>query len=176
MCLSAEAIRKGIKTHFGRIFEICSIKGDELPEGHPDRKWKGRSVFQGNRVSDHNDHAIFSELGSSPASMESLMFSVASPGTPSKKLTRNRLTHKRCLKVLKHGSDSHATGGPRNGRVFKIRLFLLCWLCMVIPIQVVSGKSTVRTNLRPWAGRPCFRRSGNRFSIMPNLIFCSRSR
>eukprot|EP00439_Symbiodinium_sp_Y106_P027980 s7047_g3.t1 len=69
--VSAEAIRKGVKTHFGRIFEICSIKGDELPEGHPDRKWKGRSVFQGNRVSDeHNDHAIFSELGSSPASME----------------------------------------------------------------------------------------------------------
>ena len=69
--VSAEAIRKGIKTHFGRIFEICSIKGDELPEGHPDRKWKGRSVCQGNRVSDeHNDHAIFSELGSSPASME----------------------------------------------------------------------------------------------------------
>ena len=32
---------------------------------------EGRSVFQGNRVSDeHNDHAIFSELGSSPASME----------------------------------------------------------------------------------------------------------
>ena len=30
-----------------------------------------RSVFQGNRVSDgHNDHAIFAELGSSPASME----------------------------------------------------------------------------------------------------------
>ena len=69
--MSAEAIRKGIKTHFGRIFEICSIKGDEFPEGHPDRKSKGRSVFQGNRVSDErNDHAIFSELGSSPASME----------------------------------------------------------------------------------------------------------
>ena len=69
--VSAEAIRKGLKTHFGRIFEICSIMRDELPKGHPDRKWKGRSVFQGNRVSDeHNDHAIFSELGSSPASME----------------------------------------------------------------------------------------------------------
>eukprot|EP00439_Symbiodinium_sp_Y106_P006827 s4042_g1.t1 len=69
--VSAEAVRKGIKAHLGRIFQICSIEGDELPEGHPDRKWKGRSVFQGNRVSDeHNDHAIFSELGSSPALME----------------------------------------------------------------------------------------------------------
>ena len=62
---------RGIKAHFGRVFEICSLKRDELPPGHPDRKWKGRGVFQGNRVSDeHNDHAIFAELGSSPASME----------------------------------------------------------------------------------------------------------
>ena len=44
--VSAEAIRKGIKTHFGRIFEICSIKGDELPEGHPDRKWRGVVSFR----------------------------------------------------------------------------------------------------------------------------------
>ena len=67
----ADVVSRGIKAHFGRVFEICSRKGDELPPGHPDRKWKGRSVFQGNRVSDeHNDHAIFAELGSSPASME----------------------------------------------------------------------------------------------------------
>ncbi|CAE7319678.1 GIP [Symbiodinium natans] len=57
--------------HFGKIFEICSVKGDELPDGHPQKKWKGRSVFQGNNVQDENhDHAIFAELGSSPASME----------------------------------------------------------------------------------------------------------
>ena len=54
----------------GRIFEICSQKGSELPKGHQDQKWKGRSVFQG-KVSDENDnHAMFAELGSSPASME----------------------------------------------------------------------------------------------------------
>ena len=42
-----------------------------FPRGTPTESGKGRSVFQGNRVSDeHNDHAIFSELGSSPASME----------------------------------------------------------------------------------------------------------
>ena len=65
--VAAEAIRKGIKTHFGGTFEMCSIKGDELPEGHPDRKWKGRSVCQGNRVSDERDeHAIFAELVPAP--------------------------------------------------------------------------------------------------------------
>ena len=34
----ADAVSKGIKAHFGRILEICSLKGDELPPGHPDRK------------------------------------------------------------------------------------------------------------------------------------------
>ena len=69
--VAAEAKHSNKKAHFGRIFEICSLKGSELPAGHPDQKWKGRSVFQGNRVQDeHNDHAIFAELGSSPASME----------------------------------------------------------------------------------------------------------
>ena len=69
--VTAEAKRSNKKAHFGRIFEICSLKGSELPPGHPDQKWKGRSVFQGNRVQDeHNDHAIFAELGSSPASVE----------------------------------------------------------------------------------------------------------
>ena len=69
--VAAEAQHKQTKAHFGKVFEICSVKGDELPEGHPQRKWKGRSVFQGNNVQDENhDHAIFAELGSSPASME----------------------------------------------------------------------------------------------------------
>ena len=69
--VAREAKAKEAKAHFGRIFEICSQKGSELPKGHPEQKWKGRSVFQGNKVSDeNNDHAIFAELGSSPASME----------------------------------------------------------------------------------------------------------
>ncbi|CAE7341728.1 unnamed protein product [Symbiodinium natans] len=69
--VAAEAKHKNVKAHFGKIFEICSVKGDELPDGHPQKKWKGRSVFQGNNVQDENhDHAIFAELGSSPASME----------------------------------------------------------------------------------------------------------
>ena len=69
--VAREAKAKEAKAHFGRIFEICSQKGSELPKRHPEQKWKGRSVFQGNKVSDeNNDHAIFAELGSSPASME----------------------------------------------------------------------------------------------------------
>ena len=67
----AEARRNGQTVHLGRIFEACYEKGSELPESDPRRKFKGRTVFQGNNVRDENsDHALFNELGSSPASME----------------------------------------------------------------------------------------------------------
>ena len=69
--VASEAQKKKLKVHFGRVFEICTLKGSELKEGDPNRKYKGRSVFQGNKVLDENsDHALFAELGSSPASME----------------------------------------------------------------------------------------------------------
>ena len=67
----AEATRLNKKVHFARIFPICSEKGSELPEGDPDRKYKGRCVAQGNDVRDDNSHAaIFQELSSSPATLE----------------------------------------------------------------------------------------------------------
>ena len=69
--VSDEAQGKSKKVHVGKIFEICVEKGSELPQGDPLRKFKGRTVFQGNNVKDeNNDTALFSELGSSPATME----------------------------------------------------------------------------------------------------------
>ena len=69
--VAAEARAKGKKAHVGRIFEICTEKGSELPGGHPDRKYKGRVVFQGNDVKDENwDIALFGDLSSSPATMQ----------------------------------------------------------------------------------------------------------
>ena len=66
-----EAKRKGEKVHIGRIFEICTLKGSELPGGDPNRKHKGRTCFQGNNVFDEwSDYAIFAEMSSSAASME----------------------------------------------------------------------------------------------------------
>ena len=68
--LSSEARKNGRTIHIGRVFEICVEKGSELSPGDPGRKYKGRSVFQGNNVKDQNyDHAIFQELGSNPASL-----------------------------------------------------------------------------------------------------------
>ena len=45
-----DAVRLYKKVHFARIFPICSEKGSGLPEGDPDRKYKGRCVAQGNDV------------------------------------------------------------------------------------------------------------------------------
>ena len=57
--------------HVGRVFALCVIKGSEYPPRDPRRKHKGRIVFQGNDVWDE-DHlpAIFNELSSSPATIE----------------------------------------------------------------------------------------------------------
>ena len=69
--VSAEARRTGKACHVGRIFAICVEKNAELPKGHPSRKFKGRVVFQGNNVRDHNwDIALFQELSSCPATLE----------------------------------------------------------------------------------------------------------
>ena len=52
--VAAEARANGATAHVGRIFEICVEKNAELPAGHPNRKFKGRVVFQGNNVKDEN--------------------------------------------------------------------------------------------------------------------------
>lgn len=69
--VSAEAKAKGQVVHVGRVFGILVEKGSELPKGHPERKFKGRVVFQGNNVRDQaGDYALFEELSSAPATME----------------------------------------------------------------------------------------------------------
>ena len=75
----AEVIRESresnITYHFGRLFEIIVEKGSEQELGTDGRKYKGRVVFQGNNVKDeNNDFAVFSELSSSPATMEAGKF------------------------------------------------------------------------------------------------------
>jgi len=65
-----EAKATGIEAHVGRIFDICVEKNSELNESDPSRKYKGRVVFQGNNVLDHNwEVAMFQEMSSCPATM-----------------------------------------------------------------------------------------------------------
>ena len=68
--VAAEAKREGAKVHVGRIFDICVEKNHELGEDDPNRKFKGRVVFEGCHVRDEsNAWALFSEITSCPATM-----------------------------------------------------------------------------------------------------------
>ena len=68
--VAAEARANGKTVHVGRIFDICVEKNHELPEDDPNRKYKGRVVFEGCFVKDQANHwAMFSEATSCPATM-----------------------------------------------------------------------------------------------------------
>jgi hypothetical protein len=69
--VAARARKKDEKVHIGRIFDICVEKNSELDENDPNRKFKGRVVFEGCHVKDEsNNWAIFAEISSCPATME----------------------------------------------------------------------------------------------------------
>ena len=64
------ATRDGRTVHFGRVFALSTLKGSELPEGDPGRRYKGRVVFQGNNVTDQgSNNASFMEMSSSASLM-----------------------------------------------------------------------------------------------------------
>ena len=50
--VAAEASSTDSKVYVGTVFGICVEKGSELDISDPERKFKGRYVFQGNRVKD----------------------------------------------------------------------------------------------------------------------------
>ena len=59
--VARECWRDGSKAHVGRVFNICVEKNSELDPKF--RKYKGRTVFQGNQVKDENaEVAMFQEL------------------------------------------------------------------------------------------------------------------
>ena len=66
-----EANNVGETIHVGSLHEFCTEKGSELAIDHPDRKYKGRVVFLGDRVTDQSGRiAVFEEMASNPATME----------------------------------------------------------------------------------------------------------
>ena len=52
-----EAKKKGQPIHIGRLFPILVEKNPELPEDSPERKFKGRVVFDGSDVRDRDRQA-----------------------------------------------------------------------------------------------------------------------
>ena len=56
----AEAKKDKKEVHMARMHGICVEKNDQLPEGNPGRKFKGRGVLLGNQVKNqHWDAAFF---------------------------------------------------------------------------------------------------------------------
>ena len=85
-----QAQKKGKTAHFGWIAEMCMEKGSELAQGHPQRMYKGRSVFLGNTVRDEAfNWAEFQELSSSPAQIEAVRALEALGLRPRYKVKRN---------------------------------------------------------------------------------------
>ena len=73
-----EAKKEGKTVQFGRVHGICVEKNAGLPAGHPNRKYKGRVVFLGNRVTNQDfEGATFAELGNAPGNLESVRFADA---------------------------------------------------------------------------------------------------
>ena len=69
--VASEAKSKGKEIQFGWLFGICVEKNSELPIDNKSRKFKGRVVFQGNRVVNQNwNVAVFQDMGNSPATMD----------------------------------------------------------------------------------------------------------
>jgi hypothetical protein len=98
-----EAQQNGFEVNLGYLFALCVEKNSELPVGHPKRKYKGRVVFQGNRVTNQNwEAAIFQDLGSWP------------PATVSKSPTLSRHTSKLSSLELHAGFACLPISGPRK--------------------------------------------------------------
>ena len=69
--VSQEARSQNVTVHHGSLATIVVEKNSELPDTDPSRKYKGRTVFLGDQVRDHNgESAVFEELQSAPAAME----------------------------------------------------------------------------------------------------------
>ena len=69
--VAREAQKGNYEFNSGYLFGICGEKQSELLPLHPKRKFKGRVVFQGNRVTNQNwEAAIYQDLGSCPATLE----------------------------------------------------------------------------------------------------------
>ena len=82
-----EARQAGVEANLGYLFVLCTDKNSERPQGHPSRRYKGRVVFQGNRVVSQNwQRAVFeaSEVPPPPWTPPVLLTAMGvHPATPS---------------------------------------------------------------------------------------------
>ena len=149
--------------HGGRVLDICVETGSELPLGDPNRKYKGRVVFQGNDVKDENyDYALFAELGSSPATMQAGKFADAI-GLLSFLATRCKFQMPRqpilkpSSKAPTHGSIFPRNNGQTGGTncPMTIRSVLSSMPYTATSTLVAIGSSTAMSTLNRSASNLC---------------------
>ena len=69
----AEANRKKVSVHFGRLMDLCHLKHAELDKNV--QKYKGRVVFRGDQVRDETGfYAVFTEQSASASHMAAIKF------------------------------------------------------------------------------------------------------
>ena len=118
-CALTQKEMRGTKVRVVRAVGICSIKSHELPDGHPDRKYKGRFVLQGNEVRDEaKEAALVQELCISPPALRPLRYAMPSDccqATSWSSRVRNRRACKRPCQMAAWslGPGSQRSSGHR---------------------------------------------------------------
>ena len=156
-----EAKNKGQTIHIGRLFPILVEKNSELPEDSPERKFKGRVVFDGSDVRDQDRQvALFQELSSSPATMQASKAADAYGSMSGDSIQQADAIQ--AYTQSKLGGTLHGYGCPKKGgrhrrerQGTRTRRFRSCLPYMATPTQEVSGKDTVTGAWRRKVGEPC---------------------
>ena len=162
--VAKEARETGEEIHFARAHTIMVEKHHILDEDDPRRKFKARGVCLGNQMTDQsNEAAVFSDLGSSPASFEASRwadFYGSLEGTVARLPMLYRLTSKLCSLVVNVGWSSPLKLSQMSTRNCIIPLedlsYFVRMLSTVILMLVRVGKCTVTKQSRnkdssPWA-------------------------
>ena len=150
--VAAEALKFKKEVQFGYLFGICVEKGSELPKFLPDgktrnpgRKFKGRVVFQGNRVVNQSwEAAVFQDLGNSPATMDASRAADCYGCFPGNK-TEIADAVQRGISV---GFAFPLTGGPLGRLACESLLWNFFKRCMATRIVVRFGKNIVISVVR----------------------------
>ena len=125
--VSAEAGKTGAVAHVGRILDICVEKNSELPESDPNRKFKGRVVFEGCQEKMKTATGLsFPKLPHAPPRwrpVKPVTLLVCYPATILSVRMENPLILKPSLAVRPRGYVSREIGGFPNGRA-NIRIWL----------------------------------------------------
>ena len=163
-----EAKGRSEKVHVGKIFEICVEKGSELQKGNPLRKFKGRTVFQGNNVKDENaEQALFAELGSAPSTMEAakaIDAYGAMPGNCTQQSDGRQAYTQALYKRIKTWVRLPKYRWPKGS-------FLLF---TATRIRGVYGRSTAKTSYCPLVSVSFTLEPGLQFSGIRNFDSCSQ--